>query len=87
MKILYDILNNRQGRSALIRKFQEHIWNGNPEFKNLKEENILRDLAYDLDFYQSDEKLRSEDASFYGDEKLEQEIKSAITKLEENKIT
>jgi hypothetical protein len=83
MKILYDILNNRQERGALVRRFQEYIWNGNPKFKSLQEENILQDLAYDLDFYQADEKLRREDASFYGDEKLEQEVKLAITKLEE----
>jgi hypothetical protein len=83
MKILYDILNNKHERGALLRSFQEYIWNKNPEFQNPEAENILRDLAYDLDFYQSNEKLRSEDASFYGDEKLEMEIELALSKLQE----
>jgi hypothetical protein len=48
----------------------------------LKEENeMLSALAYDLDFYEPDEALRKQEPSYYGDERLEAEIKSVLRKL------
>ena len=75
MEILEKILRDKQNRSALIKEFQEIIWNSD----NASE--ILSELAYDLDFYEPNEEWRKEDISYYGDERLEEEIKSVIQKL------
>lgn len=79
MKILEEILQNRQDREALIRDFQVLIWND----ENSSE--ILSSLAYDLDFYEPDEKKRNEDPSYFGDDRLEEEIKAALAKLKNKK--
>ncbi len=81
MKILIGILNDKNNRESLIKRFQEYIWNENPIFNSEEEENVLSDLAYDLDFYQPDIKIRDEDPSYYGDDRLETEIKTALEKL------
>ena len=75
MKILEKILTNKLNRKRLISEFQESIWNE----KNANE--ILIELAHDLDFYEPNEEWRKQEPSYYGDERLEQEIKLALQKL------
>ncbi len=77
MEILEQILQDKQNREVLIKEFQELIWND----ENANE--ILSELAYDLDFYEPNEKHRKENPSYYGDDRLEEEIKSTIQKLQE----
>lgn len=62
-------------RKRLISEFQKLVW-GDPNSNE-----ILSELAYDLDFYEPDEALRREDSSYYGDERLEEEIKSTLQRL------
>lgn len=76
MQILELILKDKNNRSSLIKQFQELVWND----ENANE--ILSELAYDLDFYEPNEQWRKEDPSYYGDNRLEVEIKSAIQKLQ-----
>jgi hypothetical protein len=75
MEILKKILQDKQNRIGLIKELQKAIWNDD----NANE--ILSELAYDLDFYEPHEERRKEDASYYGDERLEKEIKTAMKKL------
>jgi hypothetical protein len=77
MEILEKILKNRIDRKRLISEFQETIWS------NQNANEILSDLAYELDFYEPNEKLRKENLSYYDDNRLEEEIKLAIQKLKE----
>jgi len=77
MKILEEILYDKQNRSVLIKEFQELIWNDN------NPNEILSELAYDLDFYEPNEEWRKQDISYYGDERLEEEIKSVIKKIKQ----
>lgn len=77
MEILKKILTHKLDRKRLISEFQELIWNDD----NANE--ILSELAYDLDFYEPNEELRKEDSSYYGDDRLEEEVKLAIQKLQE----
>lgn len=77
MEILKKILTDKVNRKQLISEFQELIWND----ENASE--VLSELAYDLDFYEPNEKSRKEDPSYYGDERLEEEIKLVINKLKE----
>jgi hypothetical protein len=41
----------------------------------------LDDLAYDLNYFVADPARRAEDPSYYGDERLEQEIRTALQRL------
>ena len=81
MEILNQILFDKKHRTALIKEFQELIWND--ENANM----ILSELAYDLDFYEPSEELRNQDKSYFGDERLEAEIRSAIQKLNDESLT
>ena len=76
MEILEKILTDKVNRKKLISEFQELIWND----ENASE--VLSLLAYDLDFYEPNIELRKEDPSYYGDDRLEKEIKMAIQKLQ-----
>lgn len=75
MEILEKILLDKINRMKLINEFQELIWNESSP------NEILSELAYDLDFYEPDPELRKEDSSYYGDERLEEEIKSTLYKI------
>lgn len=77
MKILELILSDKKNRKELIKTFQNQIW------KDDDANDLLRDLALDLDYYEPDENLRNEDPSYYGDEKLESEILEVLSKLKE----
>ncbi|MBK6730818.1 MAG: hypothetical protein IPG60_07590 [Bacteroidetes bacterium] len=76
MEILEKILTDKINRKQHICEFQELVWND----ENTNE--ILSELAYDLDFYEPNDELRKEDSSYYGDDRLEEEIRTAIQKLE-----
>ena len=85
MKILENILSNVKCRPTLIREFQEKIWNEEDYGNNENINEILRELAYDLDFYEPDKEWRKESLSYYGDKRLEQEVKVALEKIEKHK--
>ena len=69
-------------KQKLIKVFQDEVWNDeSKQDENLNE--ILSELAYDLDFYEPNEEWRKEAPSYYGDDRLEVIIKTAIQKLQE----
>ncbi len=69
-------------RQKLIKQFQDEVWNDESiQDETLNE--ILSELAYDLDFYEPNEEWKKEDPSYYGDDRLEVVIKTAIQKLQE----
>jgi hypothetical protein len=65
---------------ALIRQFQQIVWN-TPGDKEDAHWKILSDLAYDLDFYVPDPKLKAEDQSYYDKDRALEELKTARHKL------
>lgn len=73
------ILEDKLYRDQHIRQFQEVIWNRGGEGPYFE---ILGALALGLDYYEPDESLRREDSSFYGEDRLEQEILQALRELE-----
>ena len=85
MEILKNILSDRDKREALIEEFQEKVWNGAGYSADERINKVLSELAYDLDFYEPNEQWRKEDPSYYGEERLKQEIHSTLQKLEEHK--
>ena len=76
IEILKEILRNKSNRKDLIKVFQEQVWNNKSKCND-----VLSELAYDLDFYEPDEMLRKEDAMYYGDKRLEEEISNTLSKL------
>ncbi len=80
-KLLKKILEKEKEKQKLINEFQNSIWNGKLSFINKEVEEILNDLAVDLDYYVSSDKAREEDPSFYGNDRLEKEIREALDKI------
>jgi hypothetical protein len=82
--MLEVILVDSANRERLVRDFQKRIGNNlftAPEAAT----KIYADLAYTMENYESDEEVRQEDSSLYGDEKLIKEIEKALIKLKRAK--
>ena len=67
-----------------ISKFQEIVWNEELDCSDRQEE-ILADLAYDLDFYEPNPEWRKEDPSYFGEERAINEIKGALDRIKSNR--
>lgn len=87
---LHEILNEKpgKGRGELVTKFDDMIFLCDDLKVDEDIEDVLVELAWDLEYYVSDPQWREEDPSYYGDERLEQEINEALQKIEvlRNKI-
>ena len=79
--VLSSALHRPDDRRQLINKFQQMVWDAPEDLSGSWEWDILRDLAYDLDLYETDISARFEDASYYGDERLEEVIRAALRKI------
>ncbi len=88
LAILNKILTEKEPiRIKLIKSFQNEVW-GDKSIIDETLNEILTELAYDLDFYEPNKEWRKEDTSYYGGERLEYLIKDGITKIENyNKAT
>ena len=68
-------------RTASIGVLQDLIWN-EEEFDNETLEEVLSNLAYDLNFYESETRDRDESLGYYGDQHLVEVIEAANEKLD-----
>lgn len=79
--LVKQALASRQARISLRDQIQKMIWSR----RNPGEEDpvwrILRDLAWDLEFYAASEEVRREDPVFYGDEEFEARVRAALAAL------
>jgi len=88
--LLQSALTEPSKREDAISQFQNAVL-GCPEPVHLIPETlgsrkdaiweILGDLAWDLDFYEENPSWRRQDPSYYGEERLAQEILDAFEKL------
>lgn len=69
-------------KDKLIKEFQNEVWN-DESIRDEKLNEILSELAYDLDFYEPNEQWKKESHSYYGDDRLKEVIKSGIKKIKE----
>lgn len=69
-------------RINIIQEFQNKIWK-DTSIDDEKLNDILSDIAYILDFYEPNDEWRKASPNYYGDERLEEVIKSGIYKIEE----
>ena len=67
-----------------VGEFQQLVWNESEPISGASEEQdeILRSLAYDLDFFEPDDRARAEDPSFFGEERARSEIVEALRAIE-----
>ena len=84
IELLVQALNDEGNRSDVIREFQRLVWESDEVLGNEASEEIFTDLAYDLDFYEPDARIRREDWSYYGDDRLEEELRSGLARLRES---
>ncbi|MBK9168353.1 MAG: hypothetical protein IPM24_12910 [Bryobacterales bacterium] len=81
--LLQQALSDRTERAAAIKALQNYIFESPTPVPgaNAEQWRILNDLAYDLDYYEPDPQDRQEDPTFYGEERVEAEIREALEKL------
>lgn len=87
LKLLSNALQNPAGRKLALHQFQQQVWNVPDPPLTGDAWEVLADLAHDLEFYEPDPKAREEDPSFYGDERLQEEIRTALARLKDLGIT
>ncbi|HVN22847.1 MAG TPA: hypothetical protein VMT71_02670 [Syntrophorhabdales bacterium] len=68
----------------LIKDFQQIVWSTADDEEG-KAWSIMRNLAYDLDLYESDPVRRARDYSFYDSSRALKEIREAKGKLKQLK--
>lgn len=68
-------------RKESVTRFQTIVWEGLDPALSAGVRDVLCDLAYDLDFFETSRDGRSEDAQTYGHRRLEKEILDGLAKL------
>lgn len=71
-------LRSGSSRVQAVRTFQSLVWSSTQLTDDAAGERLLRDLAYDLDFYEPDVGRRREDPSYFGDERLCEEVSRVL---------
>jgi len=68
-------------RYELIRYFQGEAWADDSDVDE-SIDDIVYEIAYDMDFYQPNEAWRKQEPSLYGDERLDEMLKEWIYAIE-----
>jgi hypothetical protein len=82
---LIDLLESALGdpfhRVEIASRFRAIVWEGlDPSLPKAAQE-VLRELAYDLDFFEPKRDVRAAVSSSHGPERLEREIRETLEKL------
>jgi hypothetical protein len=80
--LLRQALEEPDKLATFISEFQRCVWNESVAYPSQAIEEAIRDLAYDLDYYEADPRIRAEDRSFFGEERALTEIRSALAVVE-----
>lgn len=80
-RALNALVNQASELAAGIPKVQQEIWNATEAMECNPQWEIVRDLAYDIEYYQASQRVQSEDKSHYGEERALSEIRQALEKL------
>ena len=85
--MLQSIIRDEERRREHIRHFQALVWRQADADFDLETSllEFLRELALDLDYYESDEQERRTDWVFYGEEVLLSLVQHALERLEPDK--
>jgi hypothetical protein len=73
-------------KTSAIKSIQDFVFDSEGFLKlDERMQDIFSEFAYDLDFYVPDPDMRKEDPSYYGEERLNEEIAEVIKKLDQLK--
>jgi len=86
VELLVGALRRPHQREELIRAFQETVSNEPESASQSAGWDVLTTLAADLEFYVPDPELREDHRNYYGDDRLRQEILSALRELVESGV-
>lgn len=64
-----------------VSTIQERVWSLEGEWPSETAEEVLRDLAYDLEYFEADPTVRAESTEYYGPSRALEEIRAALEKL------
>ncbi len=79
--LLIQALREPLRRKELVGRFQTLVWDGlDPSLSSLARD-VLRELAYDLDFFEANPSTRAEDGSYFGHRRFEEEVRAALVRL------
>jgi hypothetical protein len=82
LELLEKALSDRVGRRDHVRRFEGLVWNTEEVIGDDQDaDGILRDVAYELGYYEPDPAARAEFSAYYGDEGLELVILTALRRL------
>ena len=83
LKTLLDkiLTSDRNDKMKYISKFQDLAWNDVTTIKEDELNELLSSIAYDLDFYEPNEKYKTESLDYFGENRLESILKNALKKL------
>ena len=81
--LLGEALRQPLRRRQVVAEFQALVWNAlDPSIpRNVRD--VLGELAHDLDYFEAVPAIRKDDSTYFGHERLEREIRSALRRLEE----
>lgn len=79
--MLEEALRGEPRRGELIRNFQDKVWNSDPAPNEEWAWRLLKDLAYDLDYYEPDVTARESESSYFGDERCREHLTFALKEL------
>lgn len=78
--VLTRALEDPTHRTEHLRNFQQVIWEAEELSTDPQLECLLRDLAYDLDFYRA-EAAEQDDPSYFGDSRLESDVTAVLARI------
>ena len=81
VKLLEAILHDSANRSRHIEQFQRRVWTDPAVHSEPDIANAIRELAYDLDFFEPDERNRRTDPALFGESRMKQEVQSVLDRL------
>lgn len=82
ISVMQDVLQEPAKLRSAVPRIQAMIWHGNIAFPNERAEELLRDLAHDLDYWQPDELWRSPPKpSLFGNAKALEHIRATVEAL------
>jgi hypothetical protein len=80
VKSLEDALMPGCDLVSAIKTVQQVIWT-TPGDDEHEAWSVLRDLAYDLDFFEPNPRIRAEDPSFFDEDRARSEIREALARV------
>ena len=83
IQLLETALDDRGRLPGVIFRLQQQVWSSSVPMVPALAEELLQELAYDLDFYEPDAKARAEDPSFKDEAAALEEIRRVVLVLRE----